>query len=79
MVNIARCEDVQGQSAEEVFKSELEGLEQATLTINGKTAPFTAIRHAGKTDKPDVYEIAHTLAHDGSRSHLLIFVRNDTG
>lgn len=79
VVNIARREDVQDQSTEEVFKSELEGLKQATLTINGKTAPLTSIRHAGKTAKPDVYEIAHTLVHDGSRSHQLIFVRNDTG
>jgi hypothetical protein len=49
------------------------------MTINGEVKPFSEIVRSGPSERPEVYEIEQILTHDGSHTHLFLFVRNGVG
>ncbi|MEX1203666.1 MAG: hypothetical protein WEB85_00305, partial [Dongiaceae bacterium] len=78
-VSILRVKGRELRNAEEFFQDELRDLRATTMTIGGETKPFSEIHEAGPTDREGVYEIVHTLTHDGNRARNIHFVRNGIG
>jgi hypothetical protein len=49
------------------------------VQVGGATMAMGKIIRSGPTANPEIYEIVQQLTQDGSRAHLLLFVRNGTG
>jgi hypothetical protein len=78
-VVVVRRKDRRFASARELFDAELPGIEAATVQVGGATMAMGKIIRSGPTANPEIYEIVQQLTQDGSRAHLLLFVRNGTG